>query len=133
MNKHTFFRLFSALGLLLLICSIVGCQTQKTATTPATSTPSGSRPARVTVTPAATQTSSATPAPTTLPRPDHVVVVIEENHAYAEIIGSVAAPYLNALVGQRALFTNSHAVYRRECACPCYQQYLAIDALIGHV
>ena len=32
-----------------------------------------------------------------VPRPDHVVIVIEENHSYSEIIGSPAAPYINSL------------------------------------
>jgi len=44
-----------------------------------------------------------------VPRPDHVVVVIEENHSYSEIIGSPAAPYINSLAAQGALFTQSHA------------------------
>src|SRR5436305_75805 len=45
-----------------------------------------------------------------VPRPDHVVVVIEENHSYSEIIGSAAAPYINGLANQGALFTASYAV-----------------------
>ncbi|MFL5731653.1 MAG: alkaline phosphatase family protein [Chloroflexia bacterium] len=45
-----------------------------------------------------------------VPRPDHVVIVIEENHSYSEIIGSSAAPYINGLAGQGALFTNSYAI-----------------------
>jgi hypothetical protein len=44
-----------------------------------------------------------------VPRPDHVVIVIEENHSYSEIIGSSAAPYINSLAAQGALFTQSHA------------------------
>ncbi len=43
--------------------------------------------------------------------PDHVVVVIEENHSYDEIIGNTAeAPNLNALAQLGAIFTNSHAI-----------------------
>jgi hypothetical protein len=30
-----------------------------------------------------------------LPRPDHIVVVIEENHSYSKIIGNAEAPYIN--------------------------------------
>ncbi|MFF0160076.1 alkaline phosphatase family protein [Streptomyces sp. NPDC005263] len=30
-----------------------------------------------------------------LPTPDHVVVVVMENHAYSQVIGSSSAPYLN--------------------------------------
>src|SRR3989442_11512744 len=45
-----------------------------------------------------------------VPRPDHVVIVIEENHSYSEIIGSPAAPYINSLAAQGALFTQSYAI-----------------------
>jgi hypothetical protein len=30
-----------------------------------------------------------------LPTPDHVVVVVLENHAYSQVIGSSSAPYIN--------------------------------------
>ena len=46
-------------------------------------------------------------APRDLPRPDHVVIVIEENKGYDDIIGSSSAPYLNSLVEHGALLTNS--------------------------
>src|SRR5215831_17575674 len=42
--------------------------------------------------------------------PDHIVVVIEENHSFSEIIGSSSAPYINSLAQQGALFTNSFAI-----------------------
>ena len=45
-----------------------------------------------------------------MPRPDHVVVVIEENHAYNQIIGSPSAPYINGLAANNVSFTNSHAI-----------------------
>lgn len=45
-----------------------------------------------------------------VPRPDHIVVVMEENHAYDEIIGSASAPYINTLAAQGALFTQSYAI-----------------------
>src|SRR4051794_27969185 len=45
-----------------------------------------------------------------LPVPDHIVIVMEENHGYSEVIGSPSAPYINSLVAQGALFTNSFAV-----------------------
>jgi len=52
------------------------------------------------------------PAPghSPLPRPEHVVIVIEENHSYRQIIGSAAAPYLNALARAGANFTNAHGI-----------------------
>ena len=60
---------------------------------------------------------------TMLPRPDHVVLVIEENHAYSEIIGSSSAPYINSLASQGAILANSHAVTH-----PSEPNYLALFA-----
>jgi hypothetical protein len=45
-----------------------------------------------------------------LPRPDHVVIVIEENHSFQEIYNSSSAPFINSLVPEGALFTQSFAV-----------------------
>ena len=47
-----------------------------------------------------------------LPVPDHIVVVILENHSYSQITGSSEAPYINTLAGDSnsALFTNSYAI-----------------------
>jgi acid phosphatase len=42
-----------------------------------------------------------------LPRPDHVVVVIMENHSYGQIIGAADAPNINALALEGANFVNS--------------------------
>ncbi|MDF3297232.1 alkaline phosphatase family protein [Streptomyces tropicalis] len=49
-------------------------------------------------------------AATGVPAPDHVVVVVFENHAYGEVIGSSSAPYLNSLKSGGANLTQSHAV-----------------------
>ena len=49
-------------------------------------------------------------AQTTPPKPDHVVLVIEENHDYTQINGSTSAPYINSLKSQGAWFTGSHAI-----------------------
>jgi len=58
-----------------------------------------------------TVTPSTTPTPSSLPRFDHIVIVIEENKNYSQIIGAnTPAPYINALAGQGMLFTNSHAL-----------------------
>ena len=46
----------------------------------------------------------------TLPRPDHVVIVVEENKAYGQIIGNSDAPYINALARRGTLFTQSYGV-----------------------
>ncbi|HLJ85413.1 MAG TPA: alkaline phosphatase family protein [Candidatus Angelobacter sp.] len=42
--------------------------------------------------------------------PDHIVVVIEENHSFADIIGSSSAPFINSLAQQGASFTQSFAI-----------------------
>jgi phosphatidylinositol-3-phosphatase len=54
--------------------------------------------------------SQAADAANGVPRPDRVVVVIEENHSYGEIIGNPSAPYINDLAQQGALFTQSFAI-----------------------
>jgi acid phosphatase len=56
-----------------------------------------------------------------LPRPDHVVIVIFENKAYEQVAGSADAPYLNALAGRAAVFTDAHAVTH-----PSQPNYLAL-------
>ncbi len=57
----------------------------------------------------------------TLPHPDHVVIVIEENHSYADIIGSPNAPYINSLAQQGASFAHSYGVTH-----PSQPNYLAL-------
>lgn len=46
-----------------------------------------------------------------LPRPDHIVIVIEENKNYGQIVGSANAPYINSLIGQGALLTSFYALH----------------------
>ncbi|MDQ2837198.1 MAG: putative Ig domain-containing protein [Actinomycetota bacterium] len=67
----------------------------------------------------ATATTPATAA--AVPRPDHVVVVMMENHSYADIIGSSSAPYINSLASGGATFTQSFAVTH-----PSEPNYLAL-------
>jgi len=45
-----------------------------------------------------------------IPQYDHVIIVMEENHAYSELIGSQNAPYINQLAKNGVLFTNSHGI-----------------------
>jgi acid phosphatase len=45
-----------------------------------------------------------------LPRPSHIVVVMEENHAAANILGNAAAPYINRLARAGASLTRSYAI-----------------------
>jgi phospholipase C len=63
--------------------------------------------------------------PITLPRPDHVVIVVQENHSYDDVFGSGSGqtPYLQSLANQGALFTNSFAVGH-----PSQPNYLALYA-----
>ena len=53
--------------------------------------------------------------------PSHVVLVIMENHAASQIIGSPDAPYINGLVKQAAIFIQSFAVTH-----PSQPNYLAL-------
>jgi len=56
-----------------------------------------------------------------VPRPLHTVVVMMENHAYSEVIGNPAAPFLNQLARQGAVFTHSYAITH-----PSEPNYLAL-------
>jgi hypothetical protein len=69
--------------------------------------------------PAGTEPELETATP--LPRPDHTVVVILENHAYADVIGNGSAPYIASLRNAGANFTDSHAVTH-----PSQPNYLAL-------
>jgi Phosphoesterase family/FG-GAP-like repeat len=53
----------------------------------------------------------------------HIIVVMEENHSFAEIIGNAQAPYINSLANAGALLTNYHAI-----AHPSEPNYFAIYA-----
>src|SRR5689334_5315983 len=54
--------------------------------------------------------SLAPPAAGALPRPDHVVVVVEENRSAGQIIGSWAAPFINSLATGGASFDQFYAL-----------------------
>ena len=96
--------------------------------------PAASSPADQTNTPTPTaagtgqrSADSATPHTTTgtrpaaIPAPVRAVVVIMENHAYGQIIGNPAAPFINAIADRGALFTRSYGV-----AHPSEPNYLAL-------
>ena len=58
-------------------------------------------------------TATAKPAAVaaaSVPRPDHVVIVMFENTSAGSIIGNPSAPYFNQLAGSGANFTNSFAI-----------------------
>jgi acid phosphatase len=50
------------------------------------------------------------PAESSAPRIDHVVIIVEENHSFRQIIGDGDAPYINSLAAKAAVFTNAHAI-----------------------
>jgi hypothetical protein len=56
-----------------------------------------------------------------IPMPDHVVIAILENHGFGQIIGSPSAPYINGLVPQGALLTNSFGITH-----PSQPNYIAL-------
>jgi hypothetical protein len=41
---------------------------------------------------------------------DHIVIVVEENHSYEQIMESPDAPYMHALIQRGALFTDAHGI-----------------------
>jgi len=45
-----------------------------------------------------------------IPKIDHIVIVIEENHAKQQIMGNHTAPYINSLMTQGANLINYHAI-----------------------
>src|SRR5436305_3107679 len=48
----------------------------------------------------------------TIPKPDHIVIVLEENQAFEQIIGSDSGPYINSLAADpfTVSFTKSYAI-----------------------
>jgi acid phosphatase len=66
-------------------------------------------------------TVPAVPAFAALPTFAHVVVVIEENHSYSEVIGNANAPYISSLANNGAKMTQSFAVTH-----PSQPNYLAL-------
>jgi hypothetical protein len=85
--------LFS-LVLIVTGCSSVGANTAS----------SGS-----TATPTPAPVPSPSPTPATIPAADHVFLVLLENHAFNQVIGSPFMPYLNSLANQHSLATNYFA------------------------
>src|SRR5438477_9334657 len=56
-----------------------------------------------------------------LPGYDHIVVVVEENHAFGKVIGNARAPYLSSLAAAGATMSRSFAVTH-----PSEPNYLAL-------
>jgi phosphatidylinositol-3-phosphatase len=58
-----------------------------------------------------------------VPTPAHVVIVVEENRSYSNIIGNASAPYINSLAANGASMTQSFAEVH-----PSEPNYLALFA-----
>src|SRR4051794_28836478 len=56
-----------------------------------------------------------------LPTPDHVVIVIEENHSAQSILGNAGAPFINNLATSGLSFDNFYAI-----AHPSQPNYLQL-------
>src|SRR6266536_1345388 len=79
--------------------------------------------------PSASRSASAAPGAATggVPRFDHIVIAVFENHGYDQVIGGGKAPYLNQLANRGALLTNSHGVTH-----PSQPNYLAMFSGSAH-
>jgi acid phosphatase len=70
--------------------------------------------------------STGRPAPATKPRasaPPHVVLIVEENHGFGQIIGSRSAPFINHLAANGTLLTHYDAITH-----PSLPNYIALIA-----
>ncbi len=94
------------------------------ATKPATArAATGSIAATVPVTGSPNTAESASGSPQLVPRFDHIVVVVLENHAYSQLIGRDSAPYLNSLARAGAVLDQFYAIGH-----PSEPNYLAMFA-----
>ncbi|MCE5289956.1 MAG: alkaline phosphatase family protein [Nocardiaceae bacterium] len=78
--------------------------------------------ARLTAAPETTA-PSVTVAAGSIPRPDHVVIVLMENEDQSRVVGAPDAPYLTSLARTGGDFTNSHGI-----AHPSQGNYVALLA-----
>jgi len=89
-----------------MVLIFTGCGSVGGSSTTAANFTPGASP---TPTPTPGSTPSPTPAPTAIPAADHVFVVVLENHAFNQVIGSPFMPYLNSLASAHSLATNYFA------------------------
>jgi phosphatidylinositol-3-phosphatase len=68
-----------------------------------------------------TPTSRPTTAPRGAPSSGRIIVVVEENHSFHQVIGAPQAPFLNRLAGQGTLLTSFFAI-----AHPSLPNYIAM-------
>ena len=119
-------RLAVLVGVALLVagCGSAGKHPLLSASAPVTvpsvprAAPSDAAP---TVSSSGTSAANPTGLPRRVPRFDHVVVAVLENHAYSEVIGQSSAPFLNHLETSGAVLTQSYAITH-----PSEPNYLAL-------
>jgi hypothetical protein len=82
---------------------------------------------------AASRSAAATSAPVPLPavtgvegvpRFDHILVMVEENKPYDELVGTSSTPFFTALAGSGAVLTQAYAITH-----PSEPNYLALSPL----
>src|SRR5947209_3078789 len=94
-------------GLTVAMLALTACSPAKHPVSAGSSAPAVS----ASVSPApANPTASPSPSPPVVPRFDHIVVAVFENHGYAQVIGAGQAPYLNELASRGALLTDAHGL-----------------------
>src|ERR1051326_5538249 len=86
-----------------LVLTVAGCGGG------AVSASSSGSTATPTPTPSPTPSSTPSPTPSAIPTADHVFLIVLENHAFNQVIGSPFMPYLNSLAAQHSLATNYFA------------------------
>jgi acid phosphatase len=87
-----------------MVWVFTGCGSVGSNSTTASASTPGASP-----TPTPSSTPSPTPIPTAIPAADHVFVIVLENHAFNQVIGSPFMPYLNSLASAHSLATNYFA------------------------
>jgi phosphatidylinositol-3-phosphatase len=112
---------------LVIALILGGCSSLKHpgARTSRTSVSAWARPTSIPASSPASSPVSASASTSTVvsgkPQPAHVVVVVIENHAFGEVLGSSSAPFLNRLAARGAAFTQFYAVTH-----PSEPNYLAL-------
>ncbi len=101
----------AAIVLATLVLMVPACTSSSGAHRPApTSAPSTATPASTTASASSDSGSSAPAAPAAGSAPAHVVIVMEENHSAAEVLGNPQAPYLNRLAAEGDDLTDFRAI-----------------------
>src|SRR5437763_1421073 len=101
-----------------------GCSPGRSVAVPSATTAAG--PGTATGASGTAPGAAGSPA-STVPRPDHIVVAVFENHGYDRIVGSPQAPYLNSLATQGALLTDAHGITH-----PSQPNYVALFSGTAH-